>query len=385
MLVPEDKVASLALVPNRFVRASHMLIVDDDEATLALLTQVFSSTCEVTTCRNGEDALRLLAQQPFDIVLLDIMMPNVSGLEVLEAIRRDETLAELPVILISARSTQDDVIEGLQRGANDYISKPIDLSIVRARVNTQLKLKRLSDAYQSTITDLRTTQQLQANFVQIISHDLKGSLTNLRMAHHLLRDVLKGNESALSVLKTIELSVNEMNALIRTFLDVAVAQNGQLEVRPDCLNVSVHLQRVIDQYALPAQRKHIMIEFKPGEFAVVADARLFSQIMSNLVSNAVKYSPRGSTVSVWVENREDQTLRICVADQGPGVPDAEHGRLFRMFGKLTARPTGGESSTGLGLWIVKTLTEALNGKVGVECPPAGGSVFYVELPVCALA
>ncbi|HYO88373.1 MAG TPA: response regulator, partial [Candidatus Limnocylindrales bacterium] len=158
MPVPEDKAASPALVPNRFVSTPHLLVVDDDESTLALLMQVFSATCEVVGTTSGEEALRLLAQQPFDLVLLDIMMPVMSGLEVLEAIRRDETLVELPVILISARSSQNDVVEGLQRGANDYISKPIDLSVARARVNTQLKLKRLSDAYQSTISDLRTSQ-----------------------------------------------------------------------------------------------------------------------------------------------------------------------------------------------------------------------------------
>lgn len=383
MPVPEDKAASPALVPNRFVSTPHLLVVDDDESTLALLMQVFSATCEVVGTTSGEEALRLLAQQPFDLVLLDIMMPVMSGLEVLEAIRRDETLVELPVILISARSSQNDVVEGLQRGANDYISKPIDLSVARARVNTQLKLKRLSDAYQSTISDLRTSQQLQANFVQIISHDLRGPLTNLRMAHHLLRDVLKDSESARSVLESAELSVNEMNVLIRTFLDVAVAQNGQLEVRPDCLNVSVHLKRVVDQYALPAQRKQISVQLEPSEHAVVADGRLFGQIASNLISNAVKYTPKGSTVQVWTEMRGER-VRICVADQGPGIPDAERGRLFRMFGKLTARPTGGESSTGLGLWIVKTLVEAQRGDVGVECPTDGGSVFFVELPVCTL-
>ncbi len=382
MLVPEDK-AIPALVPTRFISTPRMLVVDDDEATLAMLVQVFSSTCEVVTVTSGQEAMHLLSQQPFDVVLLDIMMPIMSGLEVLEAIRQDETLVELPVILISARSTQKDVVEGLQHGANDYISKPIDLSVARARVNTQLKLKRLSDAYQSTITDLRASHQLQANFVQIISHDLKGPLTNLRMAHHLLRDMLKDSESALGVLETAELSVNEMNVLIRTFLDVAVAQNGQLEVRPDCLNVTEHLRRVVDQYALPAQRKHISIRLEPADYAVVADGRLFGQIVSNLISNAVKYSPRGSAVQVWTELR-DERVRICVADQGPGVPDAERSRLFRMFGKLSARPTGGESSTGLGLWIVKTLTEAQSGQAGVECPPDGGAVFYIELPVCAL-
>ena len=382
MAAPQEKPVP-ALVPDRFVSTPRILIVDDDHATRALLTQVFSPTCEVIAVSGGPDALRVLEQEPVDVVLLDIMMPVMSGMEVLEAIRRDESLVELPVILISARTSQKDVVEGLQRGANDYISKPIDLAVARARVNTQLKLKRLSDAYQSTILDLQSSQQLQANFVQIVSHDLKGPLTNLRMATHLMRELVRDNAQALEVLESADISVAEMNTLIRTFLDVAVAQNGQLEIRPDCLNVADHLRRVIDQQALQAQRKQIEVLNETDEYAVVADGRLFGQIIGNLVSNAIKYSPPGSVVRAWAEPQEDR-VRICVADQGPGVPELERGRLFRMFGKLSARPTGGESSTGLGLWIVKTLTEAMNGVVGVVCPPDGGSIFYVELPVCTL-
>ena len=382
MVVQQDSPVT-ALVPGRFVSTPRILVVDDDHATRALLSQVFASTCDVVTAANGPDALRILAGQPVDVVLLDIMMPVMSGLEVLEVIRHDETLVELPVILISARSAQRDVVEGLQHGANDYIMKPIDLAVVRARVNTQLKLKRLSDAYQATILELQSSQQLQANFVQIVSHDLKGPLTNLRMAIHLLRDMLKDSPSAAGVLESAEMSVTEMNTLIRTFLDVAVAQYGQLEIRPDCLNVTDHLRRVVDQHSLPAQRKQIEVTLEEGEFAVVADGRLFGQIVSNLIGNAIKYSPPGSHVRVWAEGLEER-VRICVADQGPGIPEDERGRLFRMFGRLSARPTGGESSTGLGLWIVKTLTEAQNGVAGVECPPEGGSIFYVDLPVCTL-
>jgi two-component system sensor histidine kinase/response regulator len=382
MALPHEKPAA-ALVPNRFVSTPQVLVVDDDHATRALLTQVFSPTCDVVAVGNGLEALRMLANHSVDVVLLDIMMPGMSGLEVLEAIRRDETLVELPVILISARTMQKDVVEGLQRGANDYISKPIDLAVARARVNTQLKLKRLSDAYQATILDLQSSQQLQANFVQIVSHDLKGPLTNLRMAHHLLREMLRDSDSASGVLESAELSVVEMNTLIRTFLDVAVTQNGQLEIRPDCLNVTDHLRRVVDQHTLPAQRKQIDVVLEDGESAVVADGRLFGQIISNLLGNAIKYSPPKSTVRLWAEPQGNR-VRICVADQGPGIPEAERSRLFRMFGKLSARPTGGESSTGLGLWIVKTLTEAQGGDVSVECPPDGGSIFFVELPVCAV-
>jgi signal transduction histidine kinase len=382
MVLPQEKSAA-ALLPNRFASTPRVLVVDDDHATCALLTQVFASTCDVLVARNGLDALRILAEQPVDVVLLDINMPGMNGLDVLEAIRRDETLVELPVILISARTGQKDVIEGLQRGANDYISKPIDLAVARARVNTQLKLKRLSDAYQATILDLQSSQQLQANFVQIVSHDLKGPLTNLRMAHHLLRDLVKDNPTSMSVLESAELSVVEMNTLIRTFLDVAVTQNGQLEIRPDCINITDHLRRVVDQQNFAAHRKQMTIMLDEGDYAVVADGRLFGQIMSNLIGNAIKYSPPGSVVRVWAEAYEGR-VRIRVADQGPGIPEAERGRLFRMFGKLSARPTGGESSTGLGLWIVKTLTEAQGGEVGVECPAEGGSVFSIELPVCAV-
>lgn len=382
MPLPEGETVT-ALVPNRFVSTPRVLVVDDDHATRVLLTQVFSSTCDVVAVGNGAEAMRRLTEQPFDVVLLDIMMPVMSGLEVLEAIRRDETLVELPVILISARTMQKDVVEGLQRGANDYITKPIDLSVARARVNTQLKLKRLSDAYQATIAELQSSQRLQTNFVQIVSHDLKGPLTNLRMAHHLLREQLKDDASAMAILETADLSVGEMNSLIRTFLDVAVTQHGQMEIRPDCLNVTEHLRRVVDQYLLPAKRKQISLRLDESEHAVVADGRLFSQIASNLVSNAIKYSPQGAEVHVWAEAQADR-VRVCVADQGPGIPDDERGRLFRMFGKLTARPTGGESSTGLGLWIVKTLTEAQGGEAGVDCPPDGGSIFYVELPICSL-
>lgn len=382
MALPQENVVA-TLLPGRFASTPQVLVVDDDQATCALLTQVFSSTCDVLVARNGLEALRVLGEQPVDVVLLDISMPGMSGLEVLEAIRRDETLVELPVILISARTSQKDVIEGLQRGANDYISKPIDLAVARARVNTQLKLKRLSDAYQATILDLQSTQQLQANFVQIVSHDLKGPLTNLRMAHHLLRDLVRDNPTAESVLESAEMSVIDMNTLIRTFLDVAVTQNGQLEIRPDCVNIIDHLRRVVDQQNLSAQRKQMTLVLEEGDYAVVADGRLFGQIMSNLIGNAIKYSPPGSEVRVWAEPAGER-VRICVSDQGPGIPEAERGRLFRMFGKLSARPTGGESSTGLGLWIVKTLTEAQNGEVSVECPPEGGSIFSIELPVCSL-
>jgi signal transduction histidine kinase len=115
----------------------------------------------------------------------------------------------------------------------------------------------------------------------------------------------------------------------------------------------------------------------PG--VICADRQRTTQVLNNLLSNAIKYSPRGSTVTIWAENSE-QSVHILVADQGPGIPAEERSRLFTQFGKLTTRPTEGENSTGLGLWIVKHLVTLQNGQVGVECPPEGGSIFWIELP-----
>jgi signal transduction histidine kinase len=135
----------------------------------------------------------------------------------------------------------------------------------------------------------------------------------------------------------------------------------------------------VSQYALTASEKGIALDSLPTDARVCADIERLSQALANLVSNALKYSPPGATVTLWAENVYDR-VRVCVADQGPGIPAGERNRLFTQFGKLSTRPTKGESSTGLGLWIVKHLIQLQNGTVGVECPAEGGSIFWVELP-----
>jgi len=136
---------------------------------------------------------------------------------------------------------------------------------------------------------------------------------------------------------------------------------------------------VLNQYSLPSQEKGSII-YPPEANAIVhADPKRLKQMLSNLVSNALKYSPPNSEIKLNILNNDEHVV-IEVIDQGPGIPDAERDQLFTEFGKLSTRPTGEESSTGLGLWIVKQMTERMNGQVGVYCPDTGGSVFWIELP-----
>lgn len=359
-----------------------LLVVDDDAVNRTLLQRMFANEFSVVCAANGLEALEVLEQETVDIVLLDLMMPGMDGFEVLSRIRQTPALNDLPVIIISAKSDNSDVVHGLELGAHDYIAKPIHIDIVRARVQTQLMLKRLADEHKKTIEELRLAQRMQDNFYRIVSHDLKGPLTNLRMAHFLLQDILGDDAELRTILRNIELSLDEMHEMIRVFLDVMMLQPGRIQVELDCLDAGEVLRNVVSQYSLSAENKRIHLHVEPTDLVVLADNRLIHQMIGNLVSNAIKFSPADTTVTLWADSAGDW-LRLYVADQGPGIPAGESDKLFEMFSRLSTRPTGAENSTGLGLWIVKQLTEAQNGRVGFESPPDGGSIFWVELPLCS--
>src|SRR5215207_10988460 len=136
-----------------------VLIVDDEASNIAILDRLFRDTYRTVSTNGGQNALDLMARETFDLVLLDIMMPSVSGLDVVKAMRKDPRTAELPVILISARMDENDIVEGLTIGANDYITKPFRLAELRARVRTQLTIKRLQDERRETISELREAHE----------------------------------------------------------------------------------------------------------------------------------------------------------------------------------------------------------------------------------
>jgi signal transduction histidine kinase len=362
---------------------NRLIIVDDDASNRELLAHIFRSTSDVVEVDNGAAALNALGTGQFDAMLLDINLPDMSGFEVLKAVRAHLPMDALPIILISARDGTQDIVTGLHAGATDYIVKPINIDIVRARVHAQLRYKQLNDQHRETIQDLLIAQKMQQRFYRVVSHDIKGPLTNLRMAQYLLRDLLSGHVQASAILENIDLSLNELQELIRIYLDVAALAPGQVEAAPTCINLKDILRNVVRQYSMAASKKNIRLQYQERDALVMADPRLISQMFSNLVSNAIKFSPASTVTRIWTEQIGTR-LRVSVADQGPGISPEEQIYLFQMYSKLTPRPTAQETSTGLGLWIVRHLAELQDGDVGVNCPPEGGSVFWIEVPVATI-
>jgi signal transduction histidine kinase len=369
---------------ERTVSTPSLLVVGDDAEVRRLVRQSFQRDYRLSFVKDTAHALAALRAGHFDLVLVDMAAPDSAGMDVLRALRGQPDCETPPVIMISNPEDDAGVVQGLQLGANDFITKPLDESMVRGRVRAQIALKRAESQQPSqavtpdpTISQLRFTQDMQEKFTRVVSHDLKGPLTNIRMAQFMLRDILRDNHEAKPILDNMDLTLNAMVEMIRVFIDAMDSQSLQATLQP--LDVHTLVMQIVEQYRLAAERKEIQVSLRDCTTSVMADERLLRQVLSNLVSNAIKFSPKGSATSIWTERHGDK-VHICIADGGPGIPMDERDKLFGMFSKLSTRPTGGETSTGLGLWIVKELTQLQNGSVGVDHPADGGALFWIELP-----
>jgi signal transduction histidine kinase len=362
---------------------ARILIIEDDPETSSVLSGCFELQYGVKRARTGEEALMLLARDDYDLVLIDIGLPGIDGFEVLRQVRSRFTPSDLPVILLSALNDTESVLTGLTLGANDYIAKPPEFAILQARMQTLLDLKRIHDQHKQVIRELTQTQQTQEKFFSIVSHDLRNPLNNIRTALFLLRDMHKEDPQSRQILDQADTTLNDMLSMIKTFLDVARLQStasGRLDINITAVNVSDVIRNLAGQNRLIAGEKSITLSHERIAGLVMGDVRFVSQAVGNLIDNAIKFSPRGSTVFVEVTSVEPGWKRISVTDAGQGVPEHERERLFEMFSKLTPRPTGSETSTGLGLWIVKQLTLLQGGRVGADFPADGGSIFWIDLP-----
>lgn len=372
----------LITLPDPFIDQSdrpHILVVDDEPTTRQMLRTVLSGDYRVSCAEDGRSACEHIRSGAFDLVLLDVMMPVMNGLDVLRFIRSRSDTAELPVMLLSAMSHDDDVVTGLELGANDYITKPISMRVLLARVKTQITLKRLMDDRRQAIELLESSQQLRSRLMRIASHDLKNPLNNVRSLEFLMREKLAGTVPA-EWLDTLRSSISMMQDVISGFLDMELDRDGMPELTIDRIPVEKVVWDVVVQYGVAALNKGIALEVEDLDGVAMADYERLKQIISNLLSNAVKFSPQDRTVHVYARTMPDDRLRIYVEDEGPGIPEDERHLLFREFSRLSTRPTAEEGSTGLGLWIAGHLATLQGGQIGADFPEEGGSAFWVELP-----
>lgn len=352
--------------------SARILVVDDNEMNLDVLTRRLTRQgYEVLQATGGREALDVIESQNVDLALFDVMMPEVSGLDALAIVRETHTLADLPIIMVTARSQREDVVAALELGANDYVTKPVDFPVLLARVRTHLELRRLS--------------QLKDEFLAIASHDLKNPLTDVLGVAGLVEELVRPGtpmpEPLHALVSNMKKSAKRMQAIIEDFLDFNALDNGQLELsrKPvDLLEVTRDVTQANRTYA-ESKRITLDVELPENLPLVPADRARVAQVVQNLVDNALKYGKANGTTLVRVTVEQDG-VRVEVADCGPGIPDGKLESVFEKYARVGNLPTGGERSSGLGLHICKQIVELHGGQVGVHNNPGGGATFWFTLP-----
>jgi two-component system, sensor histidine kinase and response regulator len=365
-----------------------ILIVDDTPANLQLLaTSLSKHGYNVRAVIDGRHALMAARAVPPDLILLDIMMPDMDGYEVCEQIKTDPTLHAIPVIFISALDETVDKVRGFQLGGADYVSKPFKIEEVLARMEIHLTLynqrRQLEEAREQDRLYFEKISQLKDEFVSTASHDLKNPLTNIKLSLDLLRRATEKNNLAMQekYFNNIGAQVERMQRLIADLLDIVKLETGRALVR-EWVSMEPFLQRVVEDFMLVAQENEIELILSPASTALQAciDRQQVRQALHNLLSNAVKYTPNGGRVQLSAEISGEE-MKLAVLDTGFGIPEADIPYVFDKFYRVADPTHMSVEGTGLGLSIVKTVVEQHGGRVEVESQLGQGSTFFIFLPV----
>ncbi|NJK60367.1 MAG: response regulator, partial [Oscillatoriales cyanobacterium SM2_1_8] len=368
--------------------AAKILIVDDVVANLQLLaTLLMRQGYEVRKAISGDMALKSALADPPDLILLDVRIPDVSGFEVCSTLKDNAHTVDVPVIFISALDDSLEKVEAFSVGGVDYITKPFEPVEVLARVETHLRLHQLQKSLAVRNRELQTLttslqralsrekelNQLKSEFISIVSHEFRTPLTAILTAAELLEHYEWSREEQLEHFRQIQGEVNHLSSLLEDVLLMGRVESGRLAFEPAPFSLSRFCHRLVRNLGMQPRHhdRQIVIVWEGEvlrddlplpEFSVVMDEKLLRQIFTNLLSNALKYSPPQSTIEFEVEFEAGQQGAIAVfwvRDAGCGIPFADQKNLFTPF--YRARNVSNIQGTGLGLSIVVNCVEAHGG------------------------
>ncbi|MBT5229730.1 MAG: response regulator [Methylococcales bacterium] len=349
-----------------------ILVVDDNELNRELLVRRLKpKNYDVSVAGNGPEALEMIDEHNYDLVLLDIVMPGMDGLEVLTIIRQRFSLVDLPVIMVTAKDLDADIVRAFQLGANDYVTKPLNMAIALVRIEAHVRLKRLAE--------------LHKEFLGIASHDMKRPLALiLDIMETISEDPPEGiilTENVTGIFSLVTNACKQMQSNITDYLDRHAMEDGRLKLVLSSTDLNDLIQQSVDGHLENARRKEVKITWSLAADlpSVHIDRARIIQVIDNFVGNAIKFSLPGSETRIVTE-KIDGKIFFKVVDSGPGLSPEDIKKLFSKYAQMSAKPTGGEESTGLGLSICKQMIDLHEGEIGAENREGQqGSVFWFSL------
>jgi signal transduction histidine kinase len=358
---------------------ARIMVVDDAPPNLQFLERILGAQgYRVFALPNGDMALHAAAEDPPDLILLDILMPGPDGYEVCTRLKAHPRLRDIPVIFLSALSESWDKVRAFQVGGVDYVTKPFQAEEVEARVQTHLELSRQRRELRASFERLRELEHLRDSLTQMIVHDLRSPLTVIGMTLELLGQFVPGDEPGVADLLTgARRGTQEMAGMIAQLLDISRMEAGQMPLRR-LRGDLVELAEAAQQSVAPLAGQRRVVLQSAGPVIASHDGELVTRVLRNLLVNAFKFTPDGTEVRVCL-GCDGGEARVTVTDSGGGIPAEDHAKIFEKFGQAGNRTK--RQGTGLGLAFCKLAVAAHGGRIGVESQVGRGSTFWFTLPL----
>ena len=356
------------------VRAATVLIIDDDEAMRALARAMLSRH-RVLQADSVAAGLEVLSKEQVDLVLLDVMMPGMDGLAGCRLIKLAAT-GFLPVLLFSANTFSEDVVQGLEAGADDFIGKPLNRLVLNLRVETFLRIRRQQQEIARHLSELHELVLRKDEIVEILVHDLRSPLTVVACSFRAIKDAATGGKIREDAQMGIE-ATERVICLADDLLTVRLLETGDLAPILEAADPMVVIAGVVESIRPSAAENGVVISVGgTSGMSVPMDKRLLHRAIENLISNAVKYTKERVEVAVCaVEGGVD----ITISDHGIGIPDALKSSLFAKYGSIELGAGNARRGVGLGLYMAQKVAAAHHGAICVEDRAGGGTTFRLRL------
>jgi signal transduction histidine kinase len=361
---------------NKVHDAYHILIVDDVSTNIKIAANILrQEEYKLFFAVDGSSALDQVRTRKFDLILLDVMLPDIEGFEICKQIRSDPATKDIPIIFLTGKTDTESIVKGFEVGAMDYVTKPFKGAELLARVKTHLELCRAKE-------ELKELNATKDKFFSILAHDLRSPFTSLLgLTDLLFRDIERySKDEVVRFVGSMRNSAKRLFTLLENLLAWSRLQRGLMEHHPEYISLYQIAGYAMSLFQSGAEHKQIVLNnLIPEDMEAYGDSNMIETVFRNLVSNALKFTESGGAIEMS-STQNEHTVEVAVSDTGVGMSAAALSSLFRIDVKYSNVGTAGEKGTGLGLILCKELIELHRGRIWVDSEEGKGSTFRFTLP-----
>jgi two-component system sensor histidine kinase/response regulator len=366
-------------------RSDYKILIVDDVVSNVLLLKILltNEKFQVCTANCGNMCIEQAKAEKPDLILLDVMMPDINGFDTAVILKKDPETADIPIIFLTALNNPSDLVKGFQVGANDFLTKPFNKEELVVRVMHQITLVAAKRLIQKQNTELKATISNRDKMYSVIAHDLRSPMASIRMVLNLVVTAVSPETVGPELFELLDKAnkeSEEVHDLLDNLLKWTKSQTGRLNVVKQDLDLNDIIPGVVEIFEMIALTKKIKLEYTgtTQPLIVSADNDMLKTIVRNFMSNAIKFSPEGSSIEI-VMHPEGEFAKVSIRDHGVGIAPE---RIENIFHKgETTYGTGGEEGSGLGLQLCADFAHKNGGEVCVESVLGEGSTFSVLLPL----